>query len=67
MKTSIFELPYSTYMEIVNGGICIQEKVLKDKCAKCGNKLVLGVYKYQSLKLKQVVRCKTCQTATRVK
>ncbi|MHA1620063.1 MAG: hypothetical protein ACTSVZ_12360 [Promethearchaeota archaeon] len=54
-------------MEIVENGTCIQEKILKDKCAKCGENLILCVYKYQSLKLKQVVRCKTCNTATRVK
>lgn len=54
-------------MEIVKNGICLQEKILRDKCAQCGEKLVLGVYRYQSLKLKQVVVCKKCKTATRIK
>ncbi|WP_457557838.1 hypothetical protein [Candidatus Harpocratesius sp.] len=40
---------------------------MNERCAKCGKKLVLGVYRYQSLKLKQVIRCKHCNTATRIK
>ncbi|QEE15955.1 hypothetical protein DSAG12_01782 [Promethearchaeum syntrophicum] len=53
-------------MEIVNNGICLQEKELSDRCATCRSKLVLCVYKYQSKKLKKVVRCKNCQTATQI-
>ncbi|MHA1584732.1 MAG: hypothetical protein ACTSWL_05725 [Promethearchaeota archaeon] len=54
-------------MEIVENGICLQEKQLDDRCAKCGDFLYLCVYKYHSLKLKQVVRCKKCNTASRIK
>ncbi|MHA2000884.1 MAG: hypothetical protein ACTSVU_02175 [Promethearchaeota archaeon] len=54
-------------MEIVENGICLQEKQLNDRCAKCGDFLYLCVYKYHSLKLKQVVRCKKCNTASRIK
>ncbi len=54
-------------MEIVNNGICMQEKKLNDKCAECGNNLFLGVYKYQSKKFKHIIRCKTCCSASRIK
>jgi hypothetical protein len=53
-------------MEIVKNGICLQEKEISDRCAICRSKLILCVYKYQSKKLKKVVRCKKCQTATRI-
>ena len=54
-------------MEIVNNGICLQEKEISDRCAVCRSKLVMCVYKYQSKKLKKVIRCKKCQTATWIK
>jgi len=34
-------------MEIVNNGICLQEKEISDRCAVCRNKLVMCVYKFQ--------------------
>ena len=54
-------------MEIVKNGICLQEKEISDRCAVCRNKLVMRVYRYQSKKLKKVIHCKKCQTATRIK
>ncbi len=52
--------------EIIKEGICLQEKVLNDRCAKCNEKLVMAVYRYDGRKLKKIVRCKKCNTATRL-
>ncbi|UYP47916.1 hypothetical protein NEF87_004201 [Candidatus Lokiarchaeum ossiferum] len=54
-------------MEIVKNGICIQEKQLSERCGQCGEWLVHCVYKYQSKKLKHVIRCKKCNSASRIK
>ena len=53
-------------MEIIKNGICIQEKVVVDRCAKCNQPLTMAVYKYDGRKLKKVIRCKTCNTASRL-
>jgi hypothetical protein len=54
-------------IEIVEKGLCLQEKILPERCAQCGSQLVLGVYKFQSRRLKQVISCKKCNTASRVR
>ncbi|MHA1746814.1 MAG: hypothetical protein ACTSWW_12505 [Promethearchaeota archaeon] len=54
-------------MEIVKNGICLQEKTTRERCAQCGEFLTLCVYKYQSKKLKKVIRCKSCKTASRMR
>lgn len=54
-------------MEIVKNGTCLQEKQLFERCADCGSPLYHCVYKYQSKKLKHVIVCKKCGTASRIK
>lgn len=55
-----------TAEEIIHNGVCMQEKIVNDRCAVCNDKLILAVYKFDGKKLKKVIRCKKCNTATRL-
>ena len=59
-------IPMKDANEIIKNGICIQEKELHERCAKCNMPLIIAVYKYDGRKLKKIVRCKNCQTASRI-